>query len=124
MPTASMVRLQFQTPFFIEMVITDLLSFFFLFFLSFFIIYSTVKWFMTDFEILFFLMSLSSVLLFLLIPTIMPPDQRVLEGGCGFDLLYYYHYYYYQPDYKPQLIEQNAINQKAPAGKAIPRKKR
>ena len=33
-------------------------------------------------------------------------------------------YYYYQPNCKPQLIEQNAINPKAPAGKAVPRRKR
>ena len=32
--------------------------------------------------------------------------------------------YYYQPNCKPQLIEQNAINPKAPAGKAVPRRKR
>ena len=35
-----------------------------------------------------------------------------------------YYYYYYQTDCKPQLIEQNAINPKAPAGKAIPRRKK
>ena len=36
----------------------------------------------------------------------------------------YYHYYYYQPNCKPQLIEQNAQNPKAPAGKAVPRRKK
>ena len=35
-----------------------------------------------------------------------------------------YYYYYYQTDCKPQLIEQNAINPKAPAGKTIPRRNR
>ena len=44
-----MVGLQFRTLFRIEMVITDLLSCF----LSFFIIYLTVKWFMTNFEFFF-----------------------------------------------------------------------
>ena len=43
------------------------------------------------------------------------PTSKVKEGN---------YYYYYQPDCKPQLIEQNAINPKAPAGKAIPRRKR
>ena len=36
----------------------------------------------------------------------------------------YYYHYHYQPDCKHQLVEQNAINPKAPAGKAIPRRKR
>ena len=54
-----MVRLLFRTLFRIEMVITDLLSWFF-FLLLFFIIYLTVKSFLTDFEFFFF--SLTKIL--------------------------------------------------------------
>ena len=46
-----MVGLQYRTFFHIEMVITNLLSYFFL---SFFIIYLTVKWFLTNFDFDFF----------------------------------------------------------------------
>ena len=38
--------------------------------------------------------------------------------------IYSNYYYYLQPNCKPKLIEQNAINPKAPAGKAVPRRKR